>query len=156
LNAHSAERPIASLGEAERAIANLNKITEQLEQTIAEETARVRAGRLHEAVELGEIKADFSRRYASECMRLMSAGALIGRLLPETLVALRKRHAAFQALLHTNLTVLATAHAVSEGIIRGVSGELARRRAPSTYGASGRANAPGARASQPLALSRML
>ena len=43
---------------------------------------------------------------------------------------MRERHTAFQALLQTNMTVLATAHAVSEGIIRGVSGELARKRAP--------------------------
>ena len=69
---------------------------------------------------------------------------------------LRQRHAAFQALLHTNLTVLATAHAVSEGIIRGVSGELARKRAPSTYGASGRASPPSTKTSPPLALSRTL
>ena len=33
-------------------------------------------------------------------------------------------HNTFRDLLQTNLTVLATAHAVSEGIIRGVSGEL--------------------------------
>ena len=62
----------------------------------------------------------------------------------------------FRPLLQTNLTVLATAHAVSEGIIRGVSGELARKRTPSTYGASGRANGPAAKASQPLAFSRTL
>jgi len=52
--------------------------------------------------------------------------------------------------------VLATAHAVSEGIIRGVSGELAKSRTPSTYGATGRANAPNPRAGQPLAVSRTL
>ncbi len=69
---------------------------------------------------------------------------------------MRERHAAFQALLQTNMTVLATAHAVSEGIIRGVSGELARRQTPSTYGAGGRANAPGPKAAQPLAVSRSL
>jgi hypothetical protein len=69
---------------------------------------------------------------------------------------LRARHDRFQSLLQTNLTVLATAHAVSEGIIRGVSGELARKRTPSTYGASGRANAPNARAAQPMAVSRSL
>ena len=69
---------------------------------------------------------------------------------------MRQRHDAFRALLQTNLTVLATAHAVSEGIIRGVSGELARKQAPSTYGATGRANMPDSKASQPLALSRTL
>jgi hypothetical protein len=54
------------------------------------------------------------------------------------------------------MTVLATAHAVSEGVIRGVSGELARKRTPSTYGATGKASRPPAGASQPLALSRTL
>ena len=91
-----------------------------------------------------------------ESDRVMAARELIARLVPDAIETLRKRHTAFQALLQTNLTVLATAHAVSEGIIRGVSGELARKRTPSTYGASGRANAPSAKASQPLAVSRSL
>ena len=41
-----------------------------------------------------------------------------------------------------NLTVLATAHAVSESIMRGVSAELARKATPQAYGASGRATRP--------------
>ena len=72
------------------------------------------------------------------------------------LADLKRRHEDFRALLQINLTVLATAHAVSEGIMRGVSDELARKTAPSTYGATGRANAPGASAAQPLAVSRVL
>ena len=99
-------------------------------------------------------------KLAGEYKRAMDdaegARELIARSLPDALDRLRKRHTAFQALLQTNLTVLATAHAVSEGIIRGVSGELARKRTPSTYGATGRANAPSAKASQPLAISRTL
>ena len=75
---------------------------------------------------------------------------------PEALDRLRRRHDTFQSLLRTNLTVLATAHAVSEGIIRGVSGELARKQAPSTYGASGRAQTPSSKTSPPLAISRTL
>ena len=67
-----------------------------------------------------------------------------------------RRHDSFRALLQINLTVLATAHAVSEGIVRGVSGELARKASPQTYGASGRANAPDPRTAPPLAVSRML
>ena len=43
------------------------------------------------------------------------------------LATLQPRHDTFRALLQINLTVLATAHAVSEGIVRGVSGELARK-----------------------------
>ena len=59
-------------------------------------------------------------------------------------------------LLQLNLTVLATAQAVSEGIVRGVSGEMARKSAPQTYGASGRANVPGRNLAAPLAVSRVL
>lgn len=148
--------PIATAGEAERAIANLNTIMDSLEATVAEETARVRAGKLRDAVELEASKTELSRSYTVESERLRAASALVARSLPDALAALRTRHDEFQKLLRTNLTVLATAHAVSEGIIRGVSGELARKQAPSTYGASGRANAPGPKASQPLALSRTL
>jgi hypothetical protein len=54
------------------------------------------------------------------------------------------------------LTVLATAHAGSEGIVRGVSNEIGRRSTPQTYGASGRSNAPKRGASIPLAISRTL
>jgi hypothetical protein len=156
VSAPSSAEPIASVGEAERAIENLNAITDQLTETIAQETAHVRAGELGAAAKLGQAKAEISRRYAAESMRIIAARALIARALPNALAALRARHTAFQALLQTNLTVLATAHAVSEGIIRGVSGELARKRTPSTYGASGRANPPSAKAAQPLAVSRTL
>jgi hypothetical protein len=152
----NAPAPIASVSEAEHAIAKLNSIMDRLMQTVEEETARLRAGRLHDAVELDEAKVELAHAYAAESERVAAAKDIIARGLPEALDHLRQRHAAFQALLKTNLTVLATAHAVSEGIIRGVSGELARKQSPSTYGASGRTNAPGSKASQPLAVSRTL
>ena len=147
---------IANAGDAERAIASLTAIMERLEAMVVEETAHVGAGRLRDGLALEEEKGRLARSYMAESERLKAARGLIARALPDALAALRKRHESFQALLQKNLTVLATAHAVSEGIIRGVSGELARKRAPSTYGASGRANAPSTRASQPLALSRTL
>jgi len=156
MSAHSPAPPITSVGEAEQAISNLNTILDRLMETIEEETTRVRAARLREAADLGEAKTELSRRYSIESERVMAALDMIASALPDEIAALRERNAAFRAALQTNLTVLATAHAVSEGIIRGVSGELARKRAPSTYGATGRANAPSAKASQPLAISRTL
>ena len=156
MSATAPESPLASVGEAEQAIETLNAITDRLATTIEEETKHVRAGRLGVAAELGEAKAELSRRYAAESQRLIAHRILIARDLPEAYAAMRERHVAFQALLQTNMTVLATAHAVSEGIIRGVSGELARKRAPSTYGASGRATMPSSRANQPIAICRTL
>ena len=156
MNSPSTRPAAGGAAEAERAVASLEKIMDQLEQTLTEETARVRAGRLRDAMKLDMAKIEGARLYVLESERVKAAKDAIARLSPGALDRLRRRHDSFQSLLRTNLTVLATAHAVSEGIIRGVSGELARRQAPSTYGASGRAQAPSTKASPPLAISRTL
>ena len=65
--------PIASVGEAEHAIANLNKIMDRLVETVEEETVRVRAGRLRDAVELDEAKVELARAYAAETERVKAA-----------------------------------------------------------------------------------
>ena len=148
--------PIASVSEAERAIAHLNTVMDRLVETVEQETARVRVGKLRDAVQNDDTKAELARAYAVESERVRAAKDIVAKGLPDALERLRRRHGAFRALLQTNLTVLATAHAVSEGIIRGVSGELARKQAPSTYGATGRANTPGSKTSQPLAISKSL
>jgi len=147
--------PIANAREAELAVASLEKIMDQLEQAVTEETSRVRSGRLRDAMNL-DGKIECARLYAAESQHVKAARAAIAQLAPEALDRLRRRHDTFEKVLRTNLTVLATAHAVSEGIIRGVSGELARKQAPSTYGASGRAQPPSSKASPPLAVSRTL
>ena len=150
----ASRNPITDAHGAESAVASLESVMDRLEQTVTEETARVRSGHLRKAAELDEAKIAFARLYVSESDYVKAARSAIARLAPDALERLRRRHDAFQGVLRTNLTVLATAHAVSEGIIRGVSGELARKQAPSTYGASGRAQTPSSKASPPLAISR--
>lgn len=152
----AAKAPIGNAAEAERVIDSLNTIMDRLIETVEAETAHIRKGRLRDALALETQKQELAVRYAAESGRVKVAQGMLAKSLPQALANLRERHAAFQALLQTNLTVLATAHAVSEGIIRGVSGEMARKQAPSTYGAGGRTNAPGPRAGQPLAVSRTL
>jgi hypothetical protein len=156
MNSPSTRPAAGGAAEAERAVASLEKIMDQLEQTLTEETARVRAGRLRDAMKLDMAKIEGARLYVLESERVKAAKDAIARSAPGLLDRLRKRHDSFQSLIRTNLTVLATAHAVSEGIIRGVSGELARKQAPSTYGASGRAQAPSSKVSPPMAISRSL
>ena len=147
---------IGTADEAERVLDNLNTIMDRLIETVEAETAHMRKGRLRDALALESQKQELAARYAAETGRVQGSSGMIAKSLPEALAKLRDRHTAFQALLQTNLTVIATAHAVSEGIIRGVSGELARKQTPSTYGAGGRTNAPSPRAGQPLAISRTL
>jgi hypothetical protein len=153
---NTAPAPIANAAEAEIAVAHLDTIMDRLVETVQEETARVRAGKLRDAVALQDTKMELAKSYAVAGARVKAAKAIVGQSLPQKLEAMRRKHAELQALLKTNMTVLATAHAVGEGIIRGVSGELVRKSTPSTYGATGRANAPSPKASQPLAVSRVL
>jgi hypothetical protein len=124
---------------------------------VQQETHLLRNGHLAAAAKLFTAKGELAQSYTLDTLRLRASRAKLSRLMSiEQLQALRQRHDSFRALLQTNLTVLATAHAVSEGIVRGVSCEMARKAAPQTYGASGRAVAPHKTAAQPLALSRTL
>jgi len=148
--------PIASAAEAALAVETVSDLLDRLIDTVEDETEHLRAGRLRDALVHEATKSELARSYAAETARLQGARTSVAQLAPDTLKELRARHDRFQSLLQTNLTVLATAHAVSEGIIRGVSGELAKKRTPSTYGAHGRANAPDPKAAQPLAVSRSL
>ena len=148
--------PVASPQDAQALATHYIEVMDMLIGLIQQETDLVRQGRLPQAAALEQSKTDLARLYVADTLRLRASHVLFAKLAPDTMAELMKRHDTFRALLQINLTVLATAHAVSEGIVRGVSGELTRKSAPQTYGASGRANAPDPRAAAPLAVSRAL
>jgi hypothetical protein len=154
--APAAIRPISSLGEAQHAIANLERIMDALLATVEQETALVRGGKISDAASLDDAKSELAGRYLAETERLKASKEFVGRCLPDALAALRRRHDSFHAILQINLTVLATAHAVSEGIVRGVSDEINRAQVPQTYGANGRATVSKPKNRQPMAISRTL
>lgn len=157
MTAQGQVRPIASAGEAEQVIVNLGRIMDALLETVGEETSLVRAGKLRQATDLEAAKSELASRYLFETERLKVSRNLVAQKLPDRVAELRRRHDEFHALLQINLTVLATAHAVSEGIVRGVADELNRKQVPQGYGARGRVEAASPRhAAQPLALSRTL
>jgi hypothetical protein len=152
----AASPPIQSVAEASALIGRFGGVIASLWQTLDEETQLVRDGRISELARIAPEKTELARRYLAEGALVQANGAFLARQLPQEFGTLRRQHADFRQLLHMNLTVLATAHAVSEGIIRGVAGEIARKAAPQTYGMSGRTIAPGARAVQPISLSRTI
>lgn len=137
-------------------LTELSLVMDTIIQVIEQETALVRAGRLRDASKLEPEKRDLSNRYHAAVGRIRDVLPQLSATAPDSVANVKRKHEEFRALLQVNLTVLATAHAVSEGIMRGVSDELARKAAPSTYGATGRANAPGPGTAQPLAVSRVL
>ena len=92
----------------------------------------------------------------SAVANIQAAQTFLSQAAPELLATLHRHHDTFRAMLQVNLTVLATAHAVSEGIVRGVNAEIQRRNIPNTYTAAGQRAAPGPRNITPLAVSRSL
>ena len=123
---------------------------------IERETELVRAGKVREAMQLEEQKNELSRRYVVVVENLKNAQKHLAQVAPELLATLRRNHETFRAMLQINLTVLATAHAVSEGIVRGVNTEIQRKNIPNTYTASGQRATPGPRNITPLSVSRSL
>ncbi len=149
-------RPIADQADAQQVIGHLSDVMDALIGVVEEETKLVRAGRLTEVARLRAEKTNLARLYLADTARLQASQPYLAKAVPGVLQVLRERHNTFRAMLQINLTVLATAHAVAEGIIRGVSAEINRKAAPQVYGASGRQTVPPARCAQPLAVSRVL
>jgi hypothetical protein len=123
---------------------------------IERETELVRAGKLREAMASEPEKSALSRRYVSAVGHLKASQKFLAQSAPELMTTLHRYHDTFRAMLQVNLTVLATAHAVSEGIVRGVNAEMQRRNIPNTYTAAGKRAAPGPRHMTPLSVSRSL
>jgi hypothetical protein len=162
MNQHQQAKPAAP-AQAISTPAQARKLAEELMDVmsgllgiIERETELVRAGKIREAMALEEQKGGLSRRYMVTVEHLKTSQKYLAQVSPELLTTLRRHHDTFRAMLQVNLTVLATAHAVSEGIVRGVNAEIQRRNIPNTYTASGQRAAPGPRNMTPLAVSRSL
>jgi hypothetical protein len=149
--------PTASTpAEARKLAEELMDVMSALLGIIERETELVRAGKIREAMAFEQQKTEASRRYVATVSRLKASYQYLAKAVPDLLATLRRHHDTFRAMLQVNLTVLATAHAVSESIVRGVNAEVQRRNIPNTYGATGRRVNPTARQITPLAVSRSL
>jgi hypothetical protein len=146
----------SSAAEARKLAANLMDVMSALLSVIERETELVRAGKLREAMKLEPQKSELSRRYVSAVGHLKASQKYLSQSAPELLTTLHRHHDVFRSMLQVNLTVLATAHAVSENIVRGVNAEMQRRSMPNTYTAAGTRAAPSPRHITPLSVSRSL
>ena len=148
--------PITTTAEAEQAIVTVAGLIEKLSSLIEQETRLVRDGQLRSATGLGVQKAQLAGELSACGERLKASAKFLNKAAPAQCAVLSRVQETFRAVLQRNLIVLATTHAVAEGIVRKLSGDLARKAAPQLYGATGRATAPSAKYGQPLAISRKL
>jgi hypothetical protein len=163
MNQHPQRRPApaptaaaSTASDARKLAENLMDVMSALLGVIERETALVRAGKLREGMALEPQKTDLSRRYVNAVGQLKASQKYLSQTAPELLTTLHRHHDTFRAMLQINLTVLATAHAVSESIVRGVNTEMQRRNIPNTYTSAGRRATPGPRHMTPLSVSRSL
>jgi hypothetical protein len=163
MNQHAQRQPApaaiavaSTAAEARKLAENLMDVMSALLGVIERETELVRAGKIREAMVLEPHKTDLSRRYVGAVGHLKASQKFLAQTAPELLTTLHRHHDVFRAMLQINLTVLATAHAVSEGIVRGVNVEIQRRNIPNTYTSAGQRAAPGPRNITPLSVSRSL
>jgi hypothetical protein len=147
---------ITTAAEAEKAIAQVAELIDKLHRVVEQETALVHAGKVRNAATLGSQKSELTSKLFVAGEGLKANAKFLLQAAPASIAALRSVEDAFRAVLQRNMIVLATAHAVSEGIVRRLSGDLARKAAPQVYGASGRAAAPNPKQGKPLAVSRVL
>ena len=149
--------PVAATpAEARRLAENLMNAMSALLAVIERETELVRAGKLREAMTSEPRKAELSKGYVNAVGQLKASQKYLAQAAPDLLKTLHRHHDVFRSMLQINLTVLATAHAVSESIVRGVNAEMQRRSMPNTYTAAGKRAAPGPRHITPLSVSRSL
>jgi len=146
----------ASAAEARKLAESLLEVMSALLSLIERETELVRAGKLREAMQFEPQKTEMSRRYVHVVGQMKASQKYLSQSAPDLLKTLHRHHDVFRSMLQVNLTVLATAHAVSENIVRGVNAEMQRRNMPNTYTAAGRRAAPGPRQTTPLSVSRSL
>ena len=123
-------KAISTPAEARKLAEELMDVMSALLGIIERETELVRAGKVREAMRLEEQKSELSGRYMVAVENLKNAQKYLAQVSPELLTTLRRHHDTFRAMLQINLTVLATAHAVSEGIVRGVNTEMQRKQHP--------------------------
>jgi hypothetical protein len=142
--------------EAEGAIAQVADLIGRLSGVIERETALVHAGKVRDASALAPQKSELTSTLYVVGERLKAHARFLRQAAPAQAAALHALQDTFRSVLQRNMIVLATAHAVSEGIVRRLSGDLARKAAPQVYGASGRAVTPRPKDGKPLAVSRVL
>jgi hypothetical protein len=147
---------ITTAADAERAIDDLSALIQKLSGLMEEETTLVRAGKVSRTVDLGRTKAELAHQLYTAGERMKANAKFLMQAMPARCAALARVQEAFRAVLQKNMIVLATTHAVSEGIMRRLSGDLAKKAAPQIYGSTGRATAPHPKYGQPLAISKKL
>lgn len=142
-------RSIATIEEAEHFLTVFADTMGELEQVLDRETAELSAGRIQSALSLEARKSALAAGYLKGLEHARANAVALARFAPERAGRLKDAHVGFRAALARNQTVLETARAVSEGLVKGVADEMAKNSRPAGYGQA----APAKTSAAPIAYS---
>jgi len=141
--------------DAERLVAGVLATMGDLEKVLADETAHIRVGRIRDGLAEEARKSELASAYMRGLETVKANAIALARFAPEALERLKAAHAGCGRAVETNQTVLATARAVSESLVKSVADEMNRLSRPQGYGPAGPQAARPQR-SEPLVLSKTL
>jgi cytidylate kinase len=129
------EDAIDSEAEVRAVVAEIVTLMVELRRAVGREIALVCSGRLVTAAQVARRKIDLAGAFVANVARARASRCYLEREAPELLDVLLRQHAQFRARLRLDLARLATARAVSDGILRSLSNELHRRETAHASGA---------------------
>lgn len=150
---HLDPRPrVSKPEEAETLVNSALAALDRLEPLIEQETRLFRVGKVRDALGLAMDKNDAAQTY-TRCLEMLKSNAIaIGRFQPSGLDLLKKRHELFAKTMSMNMTVVATARTVSEGLLRDLADAVGKNASPRTYAKGMIVRKPG---TAPLSLSKV-
>lgn len=116
--------------EARNPVVTLTLLTRRLTEVINQENALIRNRRPSEAKSLIEEKARLAAAYAKEMDMVRRNGGVRAFATAEQLQELRAETAQFQKILDDHRRTLERARAITEGMLKAVGDEVARRQQP--------------------------
>lgn len=143
---------LATRADAEALIRRAVDTIAALETALETETRHLAAGRIGQGLAGDRAKADLTGAYLAAITAAKTNAVAAKRLAPDLLPHLGAAQAQLHATALRNQAVLATAKAVSEGLVRAMADEVAKQARPQSYGLPARHAAP-ARAPGPVAFS---
>lgn len=163
MQAHSQTAPervrITSAPEAVELVNMIMSTLGSLAHVIGEETQLMRDGKIGAALDREARKTELAGSYMRGLEVLKANAVALARFVPEEVTRLKGAHKEFSELLETNQTVLATARAVSETIVRDLAKDSGRAPQAQGYarGGYGAVTQPVTRASTgPIVVSKSL
>jgi hypothetical protein len=146
---------VQSREDAQRLVGDVTATMAALETVLEAETTHLRAGRLRDGLAGADRKGELAGAYMRGLEACKANAIALARFAPDEVDTLKAAHTGFQRVVERNQVVLATARAVSEGLVRSLADEMGRAARPEIYAPTRRLAAP-PRYATPIVCSKHL